>query len=106
MVTGPSWKKPPLLDAVRYGLTCKACDSKFNLVNINWSGVRYQKSVWITELQVKRVGFCIERDLDFRPYLEYHAGDYTCHLTIKDNDGSTFVVNKTVNIKSKCNIVN
>ena len=106
MVTAPSWKKEPLLDAVKYGLTCKACDSKFNLVGINWSGIRYQKSIWIAELKVKRVGFCIERDLVFRPYLEYHVGDYTCHVTIKDNDGSTFVVNKTVNIKSKCNIVN
>ena len=104
MVTGASRKKLPLLDAVRYTLTCKACDNKFNLVDINWSGVRYLKSIWITESQLKRDRICIERELEFRPYLDYHVGDYTCHVTIEDNDGSTFVVNKTVKIKSKYNI--
>ena len=104
MINGPSGKKPPLLNAVRYGLTCKSCDSKFSFIDVNWSGVMFQKSVWVTQLEVKRDRICIERDLDFHPYLEHHMGAYTCHFTVRDNDGSTFVVNKTMNIKGKYNL--
>ena len=95
----------PLVDGVPLKFTCKAfSDNEYGLdkfVDIEWTGVSFKKSLWVKQLDTKRQPDHIERVLQFRPCLEYHAGDYTCHLTVRDKDGSTFMVNETKELKRK-----
>ena len=99
----------PLVDGVPLKFTCKAfSDNNYGLdkfVDIKWTGVSFKKSLWVKQFEIKRQHDHIERVLQFRPCLEYHAGDYTCHLTVRDKDGSTFMVNETKELKRKCSDV-
>ena len=95
----------PLVDGVPLKFTCKAfSDNNYGLdkfIDMTWTGVSFKKSLWVKQFDIKRQQDHIERVLQFRPCLEYHAGDYTCHLTVKDKDGSTFVVNETKELERK-----
>ena len=95
----------PLVDGVPLKFTCKAfSDNEYGLdkfIDMRWTGVGFKKSLWVKQFDIKREQDHIERVLQFRPCLEYHAGDYTCHLTVRDKDGSTFMVNETKELKRK-----
>ena len=95
----------PLVDGVPLKFTCKAfANNNYRLdkfVDMKWTGVGFQKSLWVKQSPIKKQQSYIERVLQFRPCLEYHAGDYTCHLTVRDKDGSTFMVNETKQLKRK-----
>ena len=93
----------PLVDGTPIKLTCIAFRdenySVYNFADVGWTGVKY--SLWITQSEIKRSYKYIQRTLTFRPCLEYHAGEYTCHLTVKDIFGYKFLVNKTIKLESK-----
>ena len=108
MITQALGNRHPLVDGVPQTLTCQVfSDENYGLnkfIDIRWSGVSFQKSLWVKQYPIKKENDHIERKLEFRPCLEYHAGDYTCHLTVRDKDGSTFMVNKTKQLKRKYHI--
>ena len=93
----------PLVDGTPIKLTCIAFRdenySVYNFADVGWTGGKY--SLWMTHSKIRRNYKYIQRTVIFRPYLEYHAGEYTCHLTVKDENNSTFMINKTVELKSK-----
>ena len=90
---------PPMVDALNMRLTCTALVNKnnYSLVGITWTGVGI-KSIWVTLSRIIEEKDCIKRDLLFRPWLHVHIGKYTCHLIIKDQDNSTFMLHRTVTV--------
>ena len=98
----------PLVDGVPLKFTCKVfSDNNYRLdefIDMKWTGVSIKKSLWVKEYPIKKEKDHIERMLEFRPCLEYHAGDYTCHLTVRNKDGSTFTVDQTKQLKRKYQI--
>ena len=108
MITQALGNRHPLVDGVPQTLTCQVfSDENYGLdkfIDMRWSGVSFQKSLWVKQYPIKKEKDHIERKLEFRPCLEYHAGDYTCHLTVRDKDGSTFMVNETKQLKRKYHI--
>ena len=95
----------PLVDGVPLKFTCKVFSDNYyrldEFIDMKWTGVSIKKSLWVTEHPIKKERDHIERKLEFRPCLEYHAGDYTCHLTVRGKDGSTFTVEQTKQLKRK-----
>ena len=55
-----------------------------NQYTMKWSGDDLGHSLWISQSEVRKQGNNIERDLIFKPWLDSHKGEYTCHLVIKD----------------------
>ena len=96
----------PLLDGTALRLVCKASNSSSysldKFVDMKWTGIGlWKKSLWVKESRIDKYQNAIVKALLFHPCLEYHAGEYTCHLTVKDENNSTFMINKTVELKSK-----
>jgi len=88
----------PMIESFRMYLTCMASVNKGNYhVDIKWSG-KGLKSLWITQLQVMKQGKLTMRKLYFHPWLDSHAGNYTCHVNVKDTDNSELIVNKTFTV--------
>ena len=87
-----------LLDGYRMHLTCstsKSNNTAIAYVDMRWSGMGL-RSLWVKQSEVKKQNDYIERKLFFEPWLDQHAGEYTCHLTVKVNNSHTVTVNKTI----------
>ena len=96
-----------LIDGYRMHLTCLASKSSNNTityVDMKWSGVGLLQSLWVQNSDVKKNNDHIEQKLYFEPWLDQHAGDYTCHVTLKDNN-HTFTVNKTYTVSGKYTLI-
>ena len=94
-----------LIDGYRMHLTCLASKSNnitIAYVDMKWSGTGLLQSLWVKQSDVKKQNDQIERKLFFEPWLDLHAGEYTCHLTIKDDNNDTFTVKKTYIVSGKC----
>ena len=92
---------PPLVDGINMKLTCIA-ERKYDFIKfvaIKWTG---KKSIWVKQSEITRQGDSIKVDLLFIPWLESHAGVYTCQLVMKDKNNSTFMLNKDVEVKGMC----
>ena len=93
---------PPLVDAINMKLTCIA-ERKYDFIKfvaIKWTG---KKSIWVKQSEITKQGDSIKIDLLFIPWLESHAGVYTCQLVMKDKNNSTFMLkNKVVEVKGMC----
>ena len=97
---------PPIVDAIKLQLTCEATvkngHEAITFDAINWTGGGVRKSLWVQLINVKKkTKNRIERAVLFRPWLESHAGMYTCHLVIKDNYNSIFMMHKSIEVKGK-----
>ena len=86
---------PPLVDGINMKLTCIA-ERKYDFITIKWTG---KKSIWVKQSEITKQGDSIKVDLLFIPWLESHAGVYTCRLVMKDKNNSTFMLNKDVKVK-------
>ena len=93
---------PPLVDAINMKLTCIA-ERKYDFIEfvaIKWTG---KKSIWVTQSEITKQGDSIKVDLLFSPWLESHAGVYTCQLVMEDKNSSRFMLNnKVVEVKGMC----
>ena len=92
-----------LVDGMELSLMCIAeFDKQFNLtysiVDMHWTG---KKSLWIYHPAIIKQEDRYQRELHFRPWLELNAGEYTCHVVIKSADNHIYVINKTIEVKSK-----
>jgi len=85
-----------ITDALRMSLKCTATVGKNNLAryDMKWSGVHSEHSLWIQQSHITKKGDNIERSLTFKPWLDLLAGEYTCHLVVK-NHPSTMMHNKS-----------
>ena len=93
---------PPFLDAIKLELTCEASvKNEDEIVAIEWTGVSVHKSVWVEESFIINDLDYVERTIIFQPWLESHAGIYTCYLVIKDKHNSIFMMHKTIEVKGK-----
>ena len=97
-----------LVDGYRMCLTCMASGITGNYVDMRWSGKGLKQSLWVNQLQVTTQGNYIVRKLCFGPWLDLHAGKYTCHVDAKDTNGSELIENKTIIVNGmyiKCHII-
>ena len=80
-----------IVDALRMSLTCTATVGKNNLIryDMRWSGMNLDNSLWIQQSHVKKEGDYIEKKLFFKPWLDSLAGEYTCHLFVKNHPHAT-----------------
>ena len=78
-------------DALIMSLTCTATIEKNDTVGyyMGWSGMDLKYSLWIQQSPVTRQGGYIKRKLYFKPWLDFLAGEYTCHLYMKDQPHAT-----------------
>ena len=93
-----------LIDGYRMHLIClnsKSSNDAIAYVDMSWSGMGL-RSLWVKQSDVKKQNDYIERKLFFEPWLDQHAGEYTCHLTVKVNNSHTVTVNKTYLLSGKC----
>ena len=91
-----------LIDGFRMHLTCLASINDSNLisfVDMKWSGLG-MKSLWVNQSDIKKHDNTIKRELFFEPWLDLHAGEYTCHVLVELNDNN-FTWNKTFLVDSK-----
>ena len=94
----------PGIDCFRMHLTCTVLinhtnDSTNVKVDLHWSGVGL-KSMWIQQSSVSQQGNKYERKLMFDPWLDVHAGLYTCHVMMKDSNCTT--IDKNITLQSVC----
>ena len=92
-----------LVDGMELSLMCIVTfDMQINLtysiVDIYWTG---KKSLWTYHTAIMKQKNRYQRELHFRPWLELNAGEYTCHVVIKAADNHIYVINKTIEVKSK-----
>ena len=96
---------PPLVDGITMKLTCTALiDSNYSVtrfIDMQWTGLGLHKSLWVKQLEIKKRQYGFERTLYFDPWLDSHAGVYTCRLIMKNKDNDTFVIDKTKEVKGK-----
>ena len=92
-------------DGYRMYLKCVVSVNSNHRVDMRWSGRGLQQSLWARQAHVTRQGGCIERKLFFKPWLDFHAGEYTCNLNISDNNSKFVTVKKTIIVSGKvlCN---
>ena len=86
-------------DGYRMYLAC-AASVNINLTDkvvMTWSGMGLQQSLWVSRSHVTKQEGYIERKLFFKPWLDMHAGEYTCNLKIKGK----FTVKKAIMITGK-----
>ena len=95
-----------MIDGYRMHLTCAVSLSNDDLtpyIDMTWSGLGLLQSLWVQQSNVKKYNAYIERKLLFEPWLDLHAGEYTCNLAVKDIDNmnNTFVVNRPFVVSGK-----
>ena len=93
-----------LIDGYRMHLICsnsKSSNDAIAYVDMSWSSMGL-RSLWVKQSDAERQDDYIERKLFFEPWLDQHAGEYTCHLTVKVNNSHTVTVNKTYILSGKC----
>ena len=84
-------------DGFRMYLRCVAAVNSDHHVDMRWSGDGLQQqSHWVRQTHVTRQGGYVERKLSFNPWLDSHAGEYTCNLNVNDK----FTVKKTIVVSS------
>ena len=91
----------PLIDGYTMCVTCMASVTKDNSsyhVNMGWSGIGLQQSLWVNQREAVKYRNCIVRKLCFSPWLNSQAGEYTCYLTMEGDDNFRFAVNKSVTV--------
>ena len=95
-----------ITDALRMSLKCTATVGKNNLAkyDMTWSGMDLEHSLWIKQSHVTKQGDNIERTLLFMPWLNSHAGEYTCYLVIR-NYPDILMHNKSYAIQGTHNYV-
>ena len=97
---------PPLVDGITMKLTCTALidanNSLVRFVDMQWSGPGLNKSLWVKQSGMKKQQYEFERTLHFDPWLDSHAGEYTCRIIMKDKDDKTFTIDKIKEVKHKC----
>ena len=89
-------------DGYRMYLTC-AASVNINLTDkvvMTWSGMGLQQSLWVSRSHVTKQEGYIERKLFFKPWLDMHAGEYTCNLKIKGSSPK-FTVKKAIMVTGK-----
>jgi len=69
-----------------------------DFVDMRWSGIGLKQSLWVNQLQVTTQGNHTMRKLCFRPWLDLHAGKYTCHVDVKVTNSSELTENKTITV--------
>ena len=86
-----------IIDALVMSLKCTATVGKNNLAkyDMTWSGMDLEHSLWIKQSHVTKQGDNIERTLLFMPWLNSHAGEYTCHLVIRNYPDIIMMHNKS-----------
>lgn len=98
----------PLVDAITMKLTCMIIfDSGHHLssyIDMRWTGIGLKKSLWVKQSDIRKGTDYFELSLNFNPWLNSHAGEYTCHFAIKDKGISIFTLNKTFEVKGKYHI--
>ena len=100
-----------LIDGYRMNLVCTVSTNIETNVAIHWRGVGL-KSMWVHQPSVSRQANKYSRQLSFRPWLDEHAGEYTCMVMMKDtlcrvdkniSVESTFCVcNHCIDIREHC----
>ena len=80
-----------IVDALTMSLTCTATVGKNNFAcyGMRWSGMNLENSLWIQQSDIKKEGDYIEKKLFFKPWLDSLAGEYTCHLFVKNHPHAT-----------------
>ena len=89
----------PLIDGYTMCIMCMASVTKGNSsyhVDMSWSGIGMQQSLWVNQLEAVTYRKCIVRKLCFSPWLNSQAGEYTCYLTVEGNNNFKIAVNKTI----------
>lgn len=79
-------------------------DSNYSLasfIDMQWTGLSLQNSLWVKQSEVLKQRYGFERTLIFEPWLDSHAGKYTCQLIMKDKDNYTFAIDKSMEVKGK-----
>ena len=57
--------------------------------------------VWVQRSDITKRNNHVERRVMLKPWLESHAGIYTCHLAIKDKQASIYIMYKAIEVKGK-----
>jgi len=57
--------------------------------------------LWVQRSDITKRNNHVERRVMLKPWLESHAGIYTCHLAIKDNQASIYIMYKAIEVKGK-----
>ena len=94
---------PPLIDGIILKLTCIA-ERKYEFiefVTIKWTGEGLEKSIWVKQSGIKKQKDSFKIDLLFMPWLDSHAGEYTCHVEMKDINSSTITLTEKKVIEVK-----
>ena len=83
-------------DALIMSLTCTATVGNNNTARytMRWSGMNLNHSLWIEQPSVTRQEDYVKRKLFFKPWLDFLAGEYTCHLFMT-NQPHAIVYNKS-----------
>ena len=93
---------PPFIDGINLELLCKASVKNGDeIVAIEWTGVGAHKSLWVQQSDITKRNNHVERRVMLKPWLESHAGIYTCHLAIKDKQASIYIMYKAIEVKGK-----
>ena len=90
-----------LVDGYSMCLTCMASVIGSNVtrnVIMRWSGVGLQQSLWVNQLPVVTHRHCVVRKLCFTPWLSSHAGDYICHVDVKNDFNFELTLNKSFTV--------
>ena len=88
-------------DGYRMYLKCSASVNNYHHVDMRWSGRGLQQSLWVRQAHVTRQEGYIERKLFFKPWLDLHAGEYTCNLNVRDDKSKLFTVKKSIIVNGK-----
>jgi len=86
-----------LVGGYKMCLICMASVIRGNYVNMRWSG-KGMKSLWVKQLQAMIHGNGTVKKLCFKPWLDVHAGKYTCRVYVKNSDNYEFIVKKLFTI--------
>ena len=91
-----------LTDGYTMCVTCMAAVTEDNYsrhhVDVRWSGVGLLQSLWVNQLEAVTYRNCIAKKLCFSPWLDSHAAEYTCYLTVEADSNFSVIINKSITI--------
>ena len=93
-----------VVDGLSMCLTCIASVISSNSsyhINMNWSGEGLH-SLWVNQLKAETRGNITTRKLCFYPWLNSQPEEYTCHVTVRDNDNLTLTMSKITTVNGMC----
>ena len=85
-----------LIDGYKMNLVCTVSTNIETNVAIHWRGVG-PKSMWVHQSSVSQKANKYSRQLLFRPWLDVHAGEYTCMVMMDDTQCK---VEKSISVES------